>query len=511
MDGHEDLIGDGREAPQRRGLSRLLRRRRQGAQPSVTRRVLAWLSVFMVVVLAGGALVGYLKYRTVWNSIRRVDVHQDLGKRPPRYGSALNILLIGSDSRAGANAKFGAGVQGQRSDTVMLLHISPGRRRVTVLSFPRDSVVPVISCPAEAGTTGQQAAPGQIEQINSTFAYGGPGCLWATVEQTTHIHIDHFIELSFTGFEKVINDIGGVNVCLPFAINDPKSQLRLSSGSHHVMGPEALAFWRARYIGEGSDLQRIRRDQYLMASIVQSVTHSNLLSSPTRVYSVMTDAARAMTTDTSLDMGTMIKVVRSLKGLSSRSVQFVQAPTVAYPLNINWVQWAPQASSLFDAIAHDKKLPKITRKHAAGTVPRLTTAAPAKVSVLVLNGSGVAGIAGRAAADLTKKGFGVVGTGDAPAFSYTSSVIEYSSHADLHAARRLKAQVSGAVLVKDPSVADGTLDLIVGSSFTGVRPPPSRAHKSSPVSNLAGAYGGIKGNANVCHDSSAFAGPNGGA
>jgi len=477
----------------------------------VTRRVLAWVSVIMVVVLVGGALVSYLKYRTVWNSINRVDVRKDLGKRrPPKYGSSLNILLIGSDSRAGANAKFGAGVQGQRSDTVMLLHISPGRKRVTVLSFPRDSVVPIISCPAEAGTTGQQAAPGQIEQINSTFAYGGPGCLWATVEQTTHIHIDHFIELNFTGFEKVINDIGGVNVCLPFAINDPKSQLHLSSGPHHVMGPEALAFWRARYIGEGSDLQRIRRDQYLMASIVQSVTHANLLSSPTRVYRVVTDAARAMTTDTDLGLGTMIKIVRSMQGLSARSVQFVQVPTVTYPLNINWVQWAPQASKLFGAVAHDKTLPKITRKRVPRTVPRLTTAAPAKISVLVLNGSGVTGIAGQAAADLTRAGFGVVGTGDAPAFSYTSSVIEYFSHANLRAARTLKARVSGAVLVKDPSLTGGTIDLIVGSSFTGVRPPAPRAHKSSSVSNLAGVYGGITGNANVCHDSSAFTGPNGG-
>jgi LCP family protein required for cell wall assembly len=250
--------------------------------------VIAWTSVFIVVVLVAGALVGYLKYRNIWNSIKRVDVHKDLrvlSKRPPKYGSALNILLIGSDSRAGANAQFGAGagIQGQRSDSVLLLHISPGRKRITVLSFPRDSVVPVLSCPAEAGTAGQQAAPGQIEQINSTFAYGGPGCLWATVEQTTHIHVDHFIELNFTGFQKVIDDIGGVNICLPFAIHDPKSQLHLSKGRHHVMGREALAFWRIRYIGEGSDLQRIQRDQYLMASIVQGVTHSDLLSSPARI------------------------------------------------------------------------------------------------------------------------------------------------------------------------------------------------------------------------------------
>jgi len=192
-------------------------------------------------------------------------------------------------------------------------------------------------------------------------------------------------------------------------------------------------------------------------------------------------------------------------------VQFVQVPTVTYPLNINWVQWAPQASNLFDAIAHDRALPGIVRKRAARTVPRLTTSAPAKISVMVLNGSGVTGIAGQAAADLTKAGFGVVGTGDAPAFSYTSSAVEYSSHAGLRAARALKARVSGAVLVKDPNLTGGTVDLIVGSSFTGVRPPAPRASQSSSVSNLAGVYGGITGNANVCHDSSAFTGPNGGA
>jgi LCP family protein required for cell wall assembly len=520
MNRHEDLIEDGGgQAPQGRRLSRILRRRRApGARRSVTHRVVAWMSVFVVAVLVAGALVGYLKYRTIWDSIKRVDVHQDLAtRRPAKFGNALNILLIGSDSRAGANVKFGAGVQGQRSDTVMLLHISPGRKHATVLSFPRDSVVPVLSCPAEAGATGQQAGTGQIEQLNSTFAYGGPGCLWTTVEQTTHIHVDHFIELNFTGFEKVINDLGGVNICLPFAVNDANSKLHLSSGPHHVMGAQALAFWRARYIGQGSDLQRIRRDQYLMASIVQGATHSNLLSTPARLYSVVTDAAGAMTTDTDLDLGTMIKILESMKGLSSQSVQFVEVPSVPYPLNNNWVQWAPQAAALFTAVAHDKTLPKISTlpkfssKSALGARLKVTTAPPSPVGVEVLNGSGVAGIAGIAANDLTRGGFHVLGTRDAPAFGYTGSVIEYASHGDLRAARALKARVSGAVLEKNPGLTASTLELIVGSSFAGVHPPSPHKPKSSSVSNLAGTYGGITGSANVCHDSSAFTGPDGGS
>jgi len=227
---------------------------------------------------------------------------------------------------------------------------------------------------------------------------------------------------------------------------------------------------------------------------------------------VLTDAAGAMTTDTDLDLGTMIKIVESMKGLSSQSVQFVQVPSVPYPQNINWVQWAPLASTLFAAIAHDQTLPKITRKRSAGTAPVLTIAPPSPVGVMVLNGSGAAGIAGQAATSLTRAGFHVVGTSDAPAFGYTSSVIEYASHADLRAARALKARVSGSVLENNPSLTAGTLELIVGSSFTGVQAPP-RPHKRKPssVSGLAGAYGGITASANVCHDSSAFTGPDGGS
>ncbi len=477
-------------------------------------RVVGWTCVFVVVLLTAGAVTAYVNYRHIVGSIKRVNVSRDLNlgpPRPPKYGSALNILLIGSDSRSGANAKFGDKVEGQRSDTVMLLHISPGRKRATVLSFPRDSVVPILACPAEPGTVGQSAEPGQIEQINATFAYGGPGCLWKTVERTTHIHIDHFIELNFTGFEKIINDIGGVNICLPFAIDDPNSELRLSSGPHHVMGARALAFWRAREIGEGSDLQRIQRDQYLMASIVQGISRSDLLSSPARVYSVVTDAASAMTTDSNLDVGTMISIADSLKGLPSQSVQFIQTPTVPYPLNDNWVQWAPQARTLFAAIAHDRALPATPVKNVAAAQSALRTAPPPPIDVEVLNGSGIAGSARQAAASLTDQGFHVVGRSDAASFGYADSVIEYPSHADLAAARALKAQVRGARLKKDPDVAAGTLDLIVGSSFSGLLRPAKHKSSPPPASNLTGTFGGITGNANVCRDSSAFTGPNGGS
>ena len=523
MSRDNELSGDSGQSSRRRRLPRIVYRRADpSARRPAGRKVLAWTAVCLVVAVTAGALVAYSKYRDVWTSIKRIHV-TDLGKRPPKYNNALNILLIGSDSRSGKNAQFGAGIQGQRSDTVMILHISPGRHRGVVLSIPRDSVVPILGCRPEPGFPGQQAQPGEIEQINASFAFGGPGCLWKTVEQTTRIHIDHFIELNFTGFEKIINDIGGVNICLPWAVNDARSKLHLSKGLHHVMGTEALAFWRVRYIGEGSDLQRIERDQYLMASLLQGVKRSGLLSSPTKIYSVATDAADAMTTDSSMDLGTMIKVVQSLKGLSAQSVEFIEVPSVDYPLNANWVQWAqPQAAALFAAIAHDRKLPKATRHATGATTPTLASVAASQVRVKVLNGSGVAGIASQAGRSLASRGFNVVGTADAARFGYSASVIRYSSAAEESEVQTLKSELADVVLRRDAALAPGTLELVIGSSYTGLAdsPAPSATTSATPsptvtaspaasVGTLTRTYGGINGNANVCQDTNAFAGPDG--
>jgi len=330
-------------------------------------RIFRWIAAGLAVCLAIGSIAAYLKFRSVWDSITRVPL-AGLGTAPPKLTSAMNVLLIGSDSRSGPNRKFGAGIKGQRADTIIILHIAPPGGGVVALSIPRDSVVPVLSCPPAAGARGQAAQPGRVEQINATFAAGGPGCLWKTVEQTTHLHLDHFIELNFTGFEKVIDDVGGVSICLPFAVNDPDSRLHLSSGRHHVGGAEALAFWRARYLGEGSDLQRIRRDQYLMVSLLQGVERSGLTTSPSRILSVITDAARSMTTDSRLNLPTMISIADSLRRSPPGGVQFIELPAQPYRPNPNWVTWPASDPALFRAIALDRTVsagPSMTRNPAA--------------------------------------------------------------------------------------------------------------------------------------------------
>ncbi|HEY7432479.1 MAG TPA: LCP family protein [Streptosporangiaceae bacterium] len=490
-----------------------------GRKRRVAGRVLRWGSITLAIVLMLGLVAGYLKYRSVWDSIKRVPV-KVLGHRPPKYATnALNLLVFGSDSRAGLSRhqqlKLHVGAnQGEvNTDTIMIVHISPGRHLVTVVDIPRDTIVPIYRCAKVPGYPGQQATPGYIERINSVMAAGGPACLWETLEQQTHIRIDHFIQLSFSGFVHVINDIGGVNVCVPFRVNDPASGLRLTRGEHHVRGVMALKFWRTREdIGDGSDLERIQRDQFLMAQLVQGVLHSDLLGNPGRLLSVVSDAAKAMTTDAGLTQTDMLSLAGSLHGLNSNDVQFITAPNTPYPENNAEVEFAqPQANEVFGAIAHDRKLPSTKPSPSpspGGGPPVVLAANPRQVRVTVLNGSGVPNQAGNTAAALAERGFDVLGTGDANVS--TTSVIEYRSPHERRLVKALRQQIPGVQLQLVPGLPPRTLTLILGTSFSGLAassPAPKPSPTGPSIGDLSKSYHGITGDAACKSDTHAFSGP----
>jgi LCP family protein required for cell wall assembly len=491
---------------------------RRPRQP-LGKRITAWTSIGVTAVLVIAVLAAYVKYRSFWDSIKRIDVTGIIGNQPPKLNNAENILVIGSDTRVGQNG-IGGTTGCNCSDTLMLLHISPGSRGATVMSIPRDTMVPIESCAASDGTLGQQASPGSFERINAALSAGGPACTWKTVALETGVHIDHFIQLDFTGFEKIIDDLGGVTICLPAAVSDPRAGLYLSAGRHHVFGREALAFWREREaVGQGSDLQRIQRDQYLMASLVQGIEHSGLLNSPTKVLRVLGDTTSAMTTDTGLDQNTMLTIAESLRGLRSSAVQFVTAPNVAWPADpaaeVEFAQ--PQAGELFSAIAHDNRLPKASKARAgrSSSPRRITTpvldTTPSNVKVQVENGAGTQGLASQVGTDLTKRGFSVVGTGDASTFTYTTSVIEYAAATDMPAVNTLKALLSNVKVQQDTSLTPGTITLIVGSTYTGITSASAKhsAASTPSISKLSSGFGAISGNAGACTDKGAFSGPNG--
>ena len=488
-------------------------------------RIIAWISVALVGILVVVTVGVYEAVKIRLSGITHVT-RIDVRKRPPQYTDALNILLLGSDTRTGHNAAIGGQTGCSCSDTIMIAHISPGHHNITVVSIPRDTVVPLYACTAWKGTPGQPADPYAVERINATLAAGGPECVRETVEQQTGIFINDVMELNFTGFERVINDIGGVNVCLPFAIHNvitasEGSGLDLKAGEHHINGRVALEFWRTRYnVADGSDIARIARDQYLMAQIVKGVLHSGLLQSPSKIYTVIGDIADAMTTDAS--NAELFRIATSLRGISAKDVQFITAPWASYPYDPNEVEFAqPQADAVFWAIAHDTAVPPTSKgkNHIRtdavkgqrsgpineGPAGSLLTLIPSQVKVMVLNGSSQADRSALAVAGLASRGFDVVGTGYAATTAYRKSVIEYGSIADLAAARTLRGQLTSVAMKLVPGLTAGTVDLILGSRFTKLAPPAPTSRAS--ITSLSSTYGGI--NASVSCRNSAFYAANG--
>jgi hypothetical protein len=248
---------------------------------------------------------------------------------------------------------------------------------------------------------------------------------------------------------------------------------------------------------------------------MQKLKSTSMLSQPTRIFNVVRDVAKSLTTDSALDLSTMLRIADSMKSLSSSSVQLVTVPVVPYPgdpaAELSWEQ--PQAARMFRAIEADRALPAAAKGKSKGGAKIKTASvpavSPAKVNVQVLNGSGVSGIAGSTATALTAKGFTVTGTGPAANYSYTSSVIQYSSAAQLPEVSTLKAQLGSVVVQQNTALGAGSLNLILGSSFHGLGAGKLANGRSSAktLGNLAKSYGGITANTNICQDSAAFAGP----
>ena len=484
-----------------------------GQPPSRTRRILgrhpvvSVLAILITLTITFVAVAAYAAFRNVYDSIRHVVVtNGELGKRPPKLNGSENILIIGSDSRTGTHGRYGRGIQGSRSDTSMILHIPPTHTGAIVISLPRDTMVPIYGCTRDDnGHPGQQEQPGVLEQLNTTFSNGGPACLWKTLEQVTRIHIDHFVMVNFGGFKSIVDDVGGVPVCLPFAIKDPASKLNLPAGKSVVKGSQALAFVRERHIGYGSDLQRINRQQVFLASLAQKIKQSSSLTNPAKLYSLTHDIASSLTTDSGLTFTDMYAIANSLKGLSTSALQFIMAPVVPYPLNPqDLVEFAqPSADDLFRAIARDNHILNAARRDEH--VKPLPTVKPGQVQLQVLNGTSVAGLAAITAGQLTARGFKVAHTGNATAAS--STVIEYASASQVPQVNTLEKEIPGATARQVTTLKGSTLSLVLGSGFKGVAHKSHRKAKSVSAAALSKNYGGVNGAADICRQSAAYAGP----
>jgi hypothetical protein len=243
-----------------------------------------------------------------------------------------------------------------------------------------------------------------------------------------------------------------------------------------------------------------------MSSLVQGIEKKGLLTSTTKMASVVEIAAHNMFTNIQSSTQ-MLHLAETIRHVKAKRVQFIEVPTVTYAQNPNWVQWSTQAPQLFSAIARDTKLPKVHKGKSPVTKAKLAVATPATVSVEVLNGSGLQGQGAEASSDLTARGFNVLGSTNAQNFGYTNSVIEYSSARMLPAVRALKNDLDNVKTLRVPGVKPGTVNLILGSTFTSLK---TATTGKPPTATLTKTFGGITGGVNVCRDNSAFAGPDGG-
>jgi LCP family protein required for cell wall assembly len=367
--------------------------------------------------------------------------------------------------------------------------------------------------PLDCKNPNSKVADGPVRMWNANFNLGGPACVLRTLEGNTGIRIDHFMVLNFVGFKSMVDALGEVEVCLPTAVNDPDSKLRLPAGKSRVSGEQALAFVRVRNnLTGGSDLGRINRQQAFLSAMVQEATSSNLLLRPDKLFRFLDAATRSLTTDPQLgNLNALREVAQSVTGLQSSQIKFVTVPIENYAPDKNRVQWSPAADALWKSIREDAPLPgskpapapKPTGTATATIVPVLTIR-PDKITVHISNASGVTGRARQAAEDLRIQGFNIIGfsTGANP----TSGVTVAYSTPYYQEARTVAAAFPGATLVRDET-AGNIIQVTLGSGSpyvvqvpnrVGTAPLPTRTANATPTPSSGVTIKARSADSNIC-------------
>ncbi|MER5901499.1 LCP family protein [Streptomyces mirabilis] len=344
-----DRTGPGAGAsPTGAGLAR--RRRRRWVQYS---------ALGVAVVVLGAVGVGLVAYEKL---SRNITADEEAAAELARYEKerptalvrdAQNILLIGSDSRSGdGNKKYGRDSGTERSDTTILLHLSANRRSATAVSLPRDLMVDVPSCRRPDGTRTQP----MFAMFNSAFEVGGSACTIRTVEKLTNIRVDHHMVVDFHGFKDMVDAVDGVEVCLKEPINDKAAKLKLPAGKVVLDGEQALGYVRARKsIGDGSDTDRMERQQRFLGALVNKVQSNDVLLNPARLYPMLDAATSSLTTDPDLaSLRGLYDLVRGMRNIPTERVQFLTVPRTSYVYNANRDQLVkPAADKLFSLLRAD--------------------------------------------------------------------------------------------------------------------------------------------------------------
>jgi LCP family protein required for cell wall assembly len=299
------------------------------------------LLVLLVLGLVAGLCAGVGAFALI-NRYESKAQHEDLlgSAAQPRdeerwKKGPLNLLLLGSDSREGEpdEGRFA----GQRSDTIMIVHISKNLDRATVISIPRDSYVYVP--PAEGWNGG-------MNKLNAAFAFGGAPHAAQTITKLTGVKFDGALIANFASIKKMVDAVEGVRVCIPYTVRSTFSDRVWEKGCHELDGQEAEEFMRQRKAVPGGDFGRIHDQQLVVKAIAEKVSAEGMLTNPFRLDELLTTAAEALTIDKSLNLRELALTARRIK---PANIKFATVPYTSAGLKTH----AGSAVKLDDAKAKE--------------------------------------------------------------------------------------------------------------------------------------------------------------
>ncbi|MFG2682685.1 LCP family protein [Streptomyces sp. NPDC048392] len=365
----------GTTGPARRAKGR---RRRPRAKRRRALLVAAWSAAGIVVLGGTGAGVLYFKLN---GNLSSVDIDQALGADRPEKADngSENILVLGSDTRSGGNRKLGGGTDDgtARSDTAMIVHVHEGHKKADVVSIPRDTLVDRPDC---ADTDGREHPAAENVMFNSAYSTGGAACAVKTVESISGLRMDHYLEVDFSGFQNLIDDLGGVRITTTEAIKDPDSHLDLQAGTHRLDGEQALGLVRTRHgVGDGSDLGRIQLQQAFVKALADQVKDIGLLGNPKKLYDIADTATRTVTTDSGLgSVNSLMSFASGLRDIGPGNMRMVTMPVIYDPADANRVLVEKtKAEQVWTALKNDRPIPEsATEGTATGEARGVVNSAP---------------------------------------------------------------------------------------------------------------------------------------
>ncbi|BCQ07243.1 LytR family transcriptional regulator [Mycobacterium heckeshornense] len=502
-------------------------RPQRGRRPMLlAARCIAAFMAVSALALTGGAWQWSASKNNRLNNVSALDPHSRDVVDPNAQHGDENFLIVGVDSRAGANSQMGAGntedAGGARSDTVMLVNIPASRKRVVAVSFPRDLAITPTRCEAWNPDTGAYGplyddktrtwGPDMVyteTKLNSAYAFGGPKCLVKVIQKLSGLSINRFIAIDFAGFAKMVDALGGVEVCSKTPLKDYELGTVLAHAGRQVVdGQTALNYVRARQVTteDNGDYGRIKRQQLFLSSLLRSLISNETFFSLSRLNNVVNMFISESYVD-NVKTKDLVDLGQSVQGLTAGHITFVTVPTTGETdENGNEPPRTADMRALFDAIINDDPLPKEndqnatstpTTRSTTSTAPQpnpatevraervqAVTATPQEVTVQVSNSTGKTGLAATATNELRHYGFQVMAPDDYPASLKGTTV--FFSPGNEQAAATVAATLPNSKVERITGIGQ-VVQVVLGPDFRAVSaPPPGGSSVSVEIDRGAG-------------------------